>query len=595
MYKIASTIFLFFVLWVFVPSAFAGAFFETGQSVVNPTIDSSSANWLTVTTQKTYKRPVIIASLMTHNNGNSLSVRVRSVGSNSFQIGLQSPCESYNRYNNTTPPPNNRCPVSPWQAETVQWMVIEEGTWIFPDGKKVEAYKLNSNTVRSKIGNNSNAATVVNYSHTYATAPIVLHTVNTFNDSNWISSTVWGRTGGRGQIPNTTGFRIALEGAEATASHGSEAIGWVAIELGSGTNMGNQYVAFKSPGLTVDRHNDGCYSVNYGLNFNAVPNAVVQHNTMKGGDGAWVRGCAAIQTNRVRVHMEEDQVSDTERTGVPESVAGFAFTNGSVGALEFLLVEKSTLDTDVGPGSIITYSIYIENLQDDFEQPDNPSSTEPEFVDVLDSTLEFDSIVSASSGTLTFNPILLRFEWNGSIPAEGVVELEYTVRVKKQVGTCVLTNIPNQAQFNMDPSRDSAVNDIVELSNNDPFTDDGVDLDGDGLTDDDDPTLVPVACSSDLSVSKTDTVANYTPGESSTHTITVTNAGPHHVVGATITDNLPNGVAINGAVTCNFTGVGICGTQTIVGNDISQAFTLEKDAVLTLTVPILYSNDPSNY
>lgn len=595
MYKAVSTIFLFVVLWVVAPSAFAGAFFETGQSVVNPTIDSSGANWLTVNTQKNYKRPIVIASLMTHNNDNSLSVRVRSVGTNSFQIGLQSPCENYNRYGNTSPPPANRCPISgSWQAETVQWMVIEEGTWIFPDGTKIEAYKLNSNTVRSKFGGNANAATVVNYSHTYTAAPIVLHTINTFNDSNWISSTVWGRTGGRNQIPDATGFRIALEGAEATTSHGSEAIGWVAMELGSGANMGNQYAAFKSSGLTVDRHNDGCYSVNYGLTFAAVPNAVVQHNTMNGGDGAWVRGCAAIQANRVRVHMEEDQVRDTERTGIPESVAGFAFSNGGVGALEFLTVEKTTSDTGVGPGTVITYSISITNLQDDFEQPDNPSSTEPEFVDVLDSTLEFDSIVSASSGALIFNAALQRFEWNGNIPPSGTVNLEYTVKVKKQATTCILANIPNQAQMNMDPSRDSTINDIVEVSD-DPSIDDGNDLDGDILTDDDDETLVAIGCESDIAVTKTDSQAIYTPGDATTYIVTVTNNGPHHVVGATITDNLPNGVAINGAVTCNFTGVGVCGAQTIVGNDINQVFTLEKDATLTLTVPILYSNDPSDY
>ena len=257
------------IITIFSPYSAAAAFFETGETSVSTTVDNGG--WVTVNLQKTYVSPVVIAGPVTHNNGNSLSVRVRNAGSTSFQIGMQSPCESYNRYNNTTPPPANTCPTSAWQSETIQWLVIEQGTWEFPDNTKVEAYLHNTSTIRSKFGGNSNNADTISYSHTYTQAPAVLHTVNTFNDANWISTTAWGSTGGRNNPPGTTGFRLALEGAEATTSHGSEAIGWLAIERGTGTNLGNTYAAGRTAGLDVDRHNDECQNLSYGATFPATP------------------------------------------------------------------------------------------------------------------------------------------------------------------------------------------------------------------------------------------------------------------------------------------------------------------------------------
>src|SRR4029077_17997652 len=75
-------------------------------------------------------------------------------------------------------------------------------------------------------------------------------------------------------------------------------------------------------------------------------------------------------------------------------------------------------------------------------------------------------------------------------------------------------------------------------------------------------TPAPVA---DLSVTKTDGSATYTPGGSTTYTIVVTNHGPSFVTGATVTDALP--VAITRATwTAVYTGLGSSGPASGSGN-----------------------------
>lgn len=404
-------------LFVVTPIVSAGAFFETGRSQVNTTVDNGG--WVTVNLQKSYTNPVVIAGYVSHNNDNSLSARVRNVTGTSFQVGVQSPCESYNRFNGTTPPAANTCPSSPWLSESIDWIVIEQGTWVFPDGTKIEAYNHVTSTTRSRFGS-SNARDSISFTHTYSSAPAVIHGVSSYNDPNWISSVVWGDSTNKGTLPNNVSFSLAMEGAEAATSHGSETLGWMAIEIGSGTNSGNTYSAGRVSRI-IDRHNDECQQIGLGATFSAAPNVVVKKNTMSGGDGAWVRSCGAIAgTTNFRVHMEEEQVNDGDRTGVDEAASWFAFESGSFGALEFLSATKTVTDEDGdsvgGPGELLTYAVTITNLQDDFAQANNATSTNPEFTDDLDSNVIFDSVVSASSGSLTHNAGLNRMEWQGSVP-----------------------------------------------------------------------------------------------------------------------------------------------------------------------------------
>jgi len=316
--------------------------FETGSVELNRTIDSSSGGgpsaWKTVNLQASYSGPpVIIAGPVTHANDHSLGVRIRNVTASDFEIALTSPCDSAdadpNAAGNACPPPSpGNSP--PWNTETVRYLAVPPGVWQFPDGTKIEAATVSSvSDVRSGIGS-GNAGVGVSFQHTYASRPVVLHTVNTANDDAWITSSVFGPGNSTGNPPDTSGFTIALEGAEVTASHGSEDIGWVAIEPADGTNNTHPYSAAVSGGLDSPRHDDGCASQGSFSGFSATPDVVAAHNTMQGTNGGWLRFCgAAVTTGGINVHVDEDQVNDGERTGLTEASSWFAFEADSIGLL----------------------------------------------------------------------------------------------------------------------------------------------------------------------------------------------------------------------------------------------------------------------
>jgi len=105
---------------------------------------------------------------------------------------------------------------------------------------------------------------------------------------------------------------------------------------------------------------------------------------------------------------------------------------------------------------------------------------------------------------------------------------------------------------------------------------------------------LPVA---DLSISKSDGSATYTPGGTATYVITVSNAGPDAATGVVVTDNLPDGVTLSGPWTCTASG----GTCSAAGGgnagDSQVVVTLDLDATgsAQITVPVVFSADPTDY
>src|SRR5207344_1218970 len=92
-------------------------------------------------------------------------------------------------------------------------------------------------------------------------------------------------------------------------------------------------------------------------------------------------------------------------------------------------------------------------------------------------------------------------------------------------------------------------------------------------------TAAPVA---DLSVTKADGSATYTPGGSTTYTIVVTNNGPSFVTGASVTDTLPATIT-SATWTVIYTGTAPTGPATGTGN-INASVNLAAGGTATFTV-----------
>ncbi|MEF8847627.1 MAG: hypothetical protein V5A68_00645 [Candidatus Thermoplasmatota archaeon] len=155
-----------------------------------------------------------------------------------------------------------------------------------------------------------------------------------------------------------------------------------------------------------------------------------------------------------------------------------------------IVARKTVSDTNGDPletGDTLRYSISLVNTGS-ADQEDNPGD---EFEDFIPENTTFVSgSESATSGNIVYDADEKKITWNGVIPGESSVSLNFDVTVG--TGLSNGTIISNQGTVFWD-SNENGINDAAELTD-DPHVDDGIDQDGDGETADDDPTNISVIC-----------------------------------------------------------------------------------------------------
>ena len=102
----------------------------------------------------------------------------------------------------------------------------------------------------------------------------------------------------------------------------------------------------------------------------------------------------------------------------------------------------------------------------------------------------------------------------------------------------------------------------------------------------------------DLSITKNDSNATYTPGGTGTYVLTITNNGPSAVTGAAIQDTFPSGVSLSGPWSCSATAGSSC--SAVSGgnaNDTNIFLTANilNGGVITVNVPVQFSADHTQY
>ncbi|MEF8879893.1 MAG: hypothetical protein V5A64_05840 [Candidatus Thermoplasmatota archaeon] len=153
-----------------------------------------------------------------------------------------------------------------------------------------------------------------------------------------------------------------------------------------------------------------------------------------------------------------------------------------------IIARKTVEDLNSGDilcGDTLEYTVSLINTGT-IDQPDNPSN---EFEDIIPENTEYVvGSATATSGTIDYNSNNNKIIWNGDIPAESSVSLNFKVKVDNGLENGTI--ISNQGEVYWDSNEDGT-NDATELTDN-PYIDDGIDQDGDSETNDDDPTNVTV-------------------------------------------------------------------------------------------------------
>lgn len=102
----------------------------------------------------------------------------------------------------------------------------------------------------------------------------------------------------------------------------------------------------------------------------------------------------------------------------------------------------------------------------------------------------------------------------------------------------------------------------------------------------------------DLSVSKTEVSGSntYTPGQTSSYQVQITNNGPDDAIGATLQDVLPSGVNFNGAVSClPASACSLPATNPPSGQTLNMTVDIPNGQTVTIIIPVLFSSMPTDY
>ncbi len=237
---------------------------------------------------RTYTSPVVIAQTLTQNGGATSVVRITDVRSSRFTFYID---EAPNK-------------DGAHVAETVAFLVLEAGDWLLDNGARLRVGKtVMSETVGQSV---TNQWRTVSYGGNFGAQPVFFSQVQTNNDPTWVKT--------RHFSVGTSSAVMALEKDEVnTATHGSETVGWVAMDAGSGAWDGYDYVAGRTP-AAVD-HN--WYTWSYGsVSF---PRLFAAMSSWNGGDNAGLR-YQSLGFSSFDIRVEEDTTKQSETTHAAEVV-----------------------------------------------------------------------------------------------------------------------------------------------------------------------------------------------------------------------------------------------------------------------------------
>ena len=263
------------------------------------TINDLTHVWRTVSFNGSYANPIVVAGTPTTNGGDPITIRIRNVASNSFEMRV----EEWDYRDGSH------------GRERVSYMVVESGTHQLTDGTVLRASKINSQN--QNWANRTFAGAFTDS----AEKPVIVASVTTTRDTSAVTTRIKG--------VSNTGFQLKIQEEQAADQvHQGEEVSWIAIEKGTGFAGVSHFIAGET-GRTV---NHSSRRIDFDPVFTARPSLFAEMQTANGGDNATVRARSVVN-NQALVFLEEERSADAEITHATERVGYFAIPQGDVLAL----------------------------------------------------------------------------------------------------------------------------------------------------------------------------------------------------------------------------------------------------------------------
>ncbi len=271
---------------------------EVGAVQLTNTIDQNSV--ASINFNNTYKDPpVVVAYIKTQIEDESVEVRIDNVTNSGCDIFMEEPGDGSHA------------------SEYINYIIITEGEWAFPDGTEIKAGKImtDKNHHGPSVYDNWEQ---MSFNTSFFNPPVILHSLNTYNNRAFKTSVV--------DDVSFSSFKIQQESAETGTSTEQETIAWIAIESGKiGTLNNIKYETVRANDGNNDGVDDGGHMFAFSQDYFHPPLVIVKQGSANNIDGSWARSDGVITPSSHRTNAEEDQVGDSERTSPDEYFGLIAF------------------------------------------------------------------------------------------------------------------------------------------------------------------------------------------------------------------------------------------------------------------------------
>ncbi len=257
--------------------------FETGELQV-------SSSWQQVGFDASFREPVVIARATSLHDPEAGVIRIRNVTGNGFELRFQ----EWDSLDDVHP------------AETVTYMVMEQGSFTLADGTMVEAGCFPATGAGTFVP--------VTFAVSMRHVPVVMTAVETVSESDAVTTRIRNIT--------TAGFEFMMQEQEANpADHAPETGCYIAWEPSSGT-MGTMLYDVAA---TADEITHNAVMEKYRVQFPVPPLLLADMESTDGPDTAVLR----VSTNSVTgatLLIKEEQSGDTEEYHTTETAGMIAIS-----------------------------------------------------------------------------------------------------------------------------------------------------------------------------------------------------------------------------------------------------------------------------
>ena len=265
-----------------------------------------------VTLAHTYTDPVFIVEAISGDTGGGALNRpaaavITNTTLSSFTVRIQEPDNEPDTHG----------------EETVSYIVMERGSYLLPDGRKVDVNTIDTNHYYGNAVSGASDDTCI-FTQTFSSTPVILTSLQTNNNTGapaFLTASL--------ALPSADDFACSMEvpDGETAIPISAETIGWIAIEGGGFTNNGIGFEATTTTESITGWVDTPWYEQAFTQLFIGIPGIIAHKQTRNGAEGGWVRfGNVDIDSTQFAI----DERDDGERTHTSEVVAYLAYASGGV-------------------------------------------------------------------------------------------------------------------------------------------------------------------------------------------------------------------------------------------------------------------------